>query len=191
MLSDFDAYITQDKNWSLIKLHGSVNWYHPTTEPFAPETPPPALEWDNDRYECVAPNASLEYVRGVHQGGHTDRYPALALPEGPDDRLVLPPKHRAFLERGLNIGTQQIDVLVIGYSGLDKQVLALLASARSQVRRLTVVSRDGNEARQVYDRFLEAGVKPVWDNVIDGDFGSWADEGGLDRLVDEYGGPYE
>jgi hypothetical protein len=149
LLSDFDAYITQDKNWSLIKLHGSVNWYHPTTEPFAPETPPPALEWDNDRYECVAPNASLEYVRGVHQGGHTDRYPALALPEGPDDRLVLPPKHRAFLERGLN-GTQQIDVLVIGYSGLDKQVLALLASARSQVRRLTVVSRDGNELVDEY-----------------------------------------
>jgi hypothetical protein len=39
-LLSFDEYVTRDKNWSLIKLHGSVNWFHPTNKPYVAETPP-------------------------------------------------------------------------------------------------------------------------------------------------------
>src|SRR5687768_6409066 len=58
-LGTFKDYITEDKNWSLLKLHGSVNWFHPTPAPFVPGTPRPDLEWDSERFECVGVNATL------------------------------------------------------------------------------------------------------------------------------------
>jgi hypothetical protein len=130
----------------------------------------------------------LEYVRDAHPGRQTNRYPALALPEGPDDGLVLPRLHSAFLNTHLT-ATHEIDLLVIGYSGLDRQVLER-TSMVGKVRRMTVVSRNGNEAHGVFDRFREAGIKPAYPNIVNGDFASWTDTGGLNQLIEEYDGPY-
>jgi hypothetical protein len=187
VLSSLDDYITQDKNWSLVKLHGSVNWFHKTSTSFVPQMPPAELRWDAEHFNCVAPNATLEYVRDAHPGRNTDRYPALALPEGPDDRLVLPSDHLRLLHAGLR--EREIDLLVIGYSGLDRQVLGLVGTTQ-KVRRMTVINRDGDGAQAVFDRFREAGIEPVCPNIVDGDFASWTDTGGLNQLVDEYDGPY-
>jgi glutamyl-tRNA reductase len=91
--------------------------------------------------------------------------------------------------RSLLESAPQLDLLVIGYSGLDRQVLDLAGSAQ-KVRRMTVVNRTGEEAEQVLERFRQVGVAPIWPNVVDGDFASWADGGGLNELVEEYDGPF-
>jgi hypothetical protein len=188
-LSGFGDYIRRDKNWSLIKLHGSVNWHHPIAGSYPPSRPPSDLAWDTATFGCEAPDASLSAIRNLGSG-HTSRYPALALPEGPEDRLVLPPSHREFV-KGMLRANQEIDLLVIGYSGLDTEVLRLLRNGGCSVRRMTVVNKDVGAAAGVLDVFKAAGIDPVWPNVVDGDFASWTDSGGLTQLVDEYDGPYE
>jgi hypothetical protein len=191
-LADLDAYIDNSRNWSLIKPHGSVTWFHPASEQFAPATPPADLSWDSTDFRCVPPDASLLTVRGPHPmetSGKTERYPALATPEGPDDRLVLPEAHRDFFLGKLQ-STQEIDILVIGYSGLDKQILELIASANCKLRHMTVVDQDLATATKVVERFKDSGLDPLWRIVVDGDFGSWSNDGGLNLLVDEYDGPY-
>jgi len=192
-LSDLRAYIDNGRNWSLIKPHGSVNWYHKAAGYYIPALPPLDLSWDRRTFECVSPIASLVEIRDP--GGHrdsqswTDRYPALAMPEGPDDRLVLPDAHEKWFGHQL-YSAREIDILVIGYSGLDHAILDFVAQPQIKVRRMTVVSQDQATAAEVLERFKVSGLEPLWPNVVDGDFASWVNDGGLNLLVDEYDGPY-
>jgi hypothetical protein len=120
----------------------------------------------------------------------TDRYPALAVPEGPDDRLVLPDEHARWF--GLQLASARlIDILVIGYSGLDRAVREFIAGSGCQVRHMTVVNQNVGTAAEVLDRFRESGLDPRWHKLIDGGFESWSNDGGLNQLVDEYDGPYD
>ena len=191
-LSGISGYVDTNQNWSLIKPHGSINWFHDVGATYSPTGPPLGLTWEAG-IECVAPDASLETIRNVgfaHEvASTTRRYPALAAPEGPDDKLVLPPEHQEFFLRELR-AAQDIDILVVGYSGLDNEVLKLIASTERKVRRMTVVSRDLATGEDVLARFQAVGLVPLWPYVVDGDFASWSADGGLSHLVDEYDGPY-
>lgn len=187
-LNSLDDYIAQDKNWSLIKLHGSVNWYHTVSEFFDPANPPSVLTAESG-ISCLPPAASLQQIRNSDHSSFIDRYPVLALPEGPEDDLVAPQKHIKFLEEAL-WSAHQIDLLVIGYSGLDDGVLTLLSRRKADVRRLTVVNTDFDAATQVLERLESADISAVWPFPFKGDFAQWADEGHLDSLVNRYDGPY-
>lgn len=185
-LNDFDDYISRDKNWSLIKLHGSVNWVYefPTSGRPSPPTEEPFL---GEQYmRCVPPGSSLERINQSLTG---QTYPALALPEGEQDRLVLPPRHEQWI-RGRLEAAPNIDLLVIGYSGIDLEVLTLIKSAKTPVRLMTIVNQSHSSAIEVRDRFEAAGIKAVWTETHHGDFGAWSDAGGLDGLVGRFGGPY-
>jgi hypothetical protein len=186
-LNHLSDYVVRDRNWSLIKLHGSVNWYRKSKHLFAPASPPPNLVLEPD-ISCVSPHASLQTIRRSKTAS-TNRYPALALPEGPEDELVAPDEHLKYLE-GEILAAHQIDLLVIGYSGLDQAALRLLSKTRSDVRRLTIVNADFPSAQTVLERLEEAGIGAVWPLPFAGDFAEWVDLGHLDRLVEEYGGPY-
>jgi hypothetical protein len=185
-LYGFTDYISEDKNWSLIKLHGSVNWWYDLpadTDPNPPSQEPRANDHD---LTCSPPGSSLVQIRG--NGAH-DRFPALALPEGPEDRLVLPSAHLSWIRQRLAMAPN-FDLLVIGYSGLDVEVLNLIQSAGREVRLLTVVDRSSREADRVQQRLKAAGISSVWTEFAQKDFAHWADSGGLDRLVQQFGGPY-
>lgn len=187
-LNTFDDYIDSAKNWWLIKLHGSVNWFFMGSNRFDPATPTKDLAWDPEDIRCASPRSTLAEIRGSDYDGSILRYPALALPEGPDDHLVLPNKQRIYARQRLE--REEIDLLVIGYSGLDKAVLSLLNEAQPTIRRLTVVNRGFDEALHVRERFREAGLTAASVDVWRGSFDDWADEGGgLNRLVEQYNDP--
>jgi hypothetical protein len=190
-LSTLADYVSDDTNWSLIKPHGSVNWFHEADETFLPATPPLDLSWRRDTFGCVPPHSDLNTTRGpsLAYPELTNRYPALAAPEGPDDKLVLPGAHHDFFFDRIH-RAQQIDMLVIGYSGLDREILKLIKRIGPKIRHMTVVSQDQTTASAVLERFRAAGLDPIWNEVIDGDFASWSNGGGLTRLVDDYDGPY-
>jgi hypothetical protein len=192
-LANLRAYIETGRNWSLIKPHGSINWYHQAAGLYVPAAPPLDLEWDMQTFECVSPTYSLGLMRSPAGDGSsrfpTDRYPALAVPEGPDDRLVLPGEHSRWFEHELRIA-RLIDILVIGYSGLDRAVREFIAQTGCEVRHLTVVNQNVGTAAEVLERFRESGLDPTWHKLIDGGFASWSNDGGLNQLVDEYDGPY-
>jgi hypothetical protein len=194
LLDTLASYIDTNRNWSLIKPHGSVNWYHEASEAYSPATPPINLSWDSDAFQCVRPDASLLDLRsgnvfGQEAADRTRRYPALAMPEGPDDRLVLPEAHEKWFGEQL-YSAREIDILVIGYSGLDRAILEFIARPQIKLRHMTVVNQDLQSATEVFERLKGAGLEPVWSKVIDGDFASWVNGRGLNLLVEEYDGPY-
>jgi hypothetical protein len=186
-LRDFEDYISEDKNWSLIKLHGSVNWVYQRPEPIDPFPPTNDLRVQDQELQCHLPTATLEEIRGRSDGRH--RYPALAMPEGPEDRLVLPSRHQWWIKQRLE-AAPNIDLLVIGYSGLDVEALNLIKSAKTPVRLMTIVNQSQETALTVRDHFTEFGIKSVWTSTANGDFGEWVDAGGLDQVVAQFGGPY-
>jgi hypothetical protein len=191
LLSGINDYITTDpdKNWALLKLHGSVNWYRELATSVDACFPAKTLDFQSTTVGVVAPNAGLDIIRNSPTTT-TSRYPALALPEGPDDEIVLPAEHLNFWRR-LAASVHEIDLLVAGYSGYDQEVLRLIAQSMGQnqtrIRRVTVVNTDRDNAAQVRVRLHEAGIKGVWEDIRSEDFSGWARGDGLDHLVDDYG----
>jgi hypothetical protein len=121
--------------------------------------------------------------------GPTTRYPAIALPDGPKDRLVLPEEHLWFFQDAL-IRAAEIDLLVLGYSALDTEVLGLIKEAGCTIRRLTIVNANPESNLEVYDRIAAFGVTAIWSDTYDGSYAEWIDGDGLRRWVTEYDGPF-
>jgi len=186
-LNDFEHYISEDKNWSLIKLHGSVNWVYERPYALDPYPPTEELQTQDHELRCYPPDANLESLRGPNDG--RDRYPALAIPEGAQDRLVLPSRHEWWIDERLR-AAPNIDLLVIGYSGLDIEILKMLKSINTPIRLRTFVNQSLMAAVVVRDRFDEAGLTSVWTETANGNFGEWEEAGGIDQLVRQFDGPY-
>jgi len=189
-LDRLDDYIDVERHWSLIKPHGSVAWFRNLPEVVDPRAPgDPLATAFHGPIECVpVRDLTLGTVRGTtRQDPHsqTKRYPAIALPAGPKDELVLPPAHHKFFVDTLR-SAPEIQLLVLGYSGLDTEVLQLITGSDRKVRRLTVVNKDGETALEAFDRIRGAGIEPIWSDVYDGSFEQWIDGGLLGKWVEEY-----
>jgi hypothetical protein len=183
-LDTLDSYIETPLRWSLIKPHGSVAWYVEQPAAFDPRTPPGGLT------VLKAPTTfDLHAVRGSSASnphGPSFRYPALALPNGPKDELILPPAHLQHLQAVLR-NAHEIFLLVLGYSGLDSEILKLIADINPTVRRATVVNSGTDAALDVFDRVTAAGIKPIYPDVFDGTYADWIDKDrGLVRWASEY-----
>jgi hypothetical protein len=190
-LRSFDDYVDPSNQWSLVKLHGSVNWCYKTDVSFDPYRPPMEMSITRSAMECSPPTQfDLSRLRYTGPDGYVRRYPAIALPEGPKDQLVAPESHREFLVQSLT-SSKVVDVIVAGYSALDTEVLGLLKGCKVQIRRLTVVNRDAGAALEVWSVIERQGLKVVWPDVYDGSYADWVDRGGLRSWVDEYGGRYK
>lgn len=190
-LSSMESYISASPRWSLIKPHGSVNWFVELTTRFEQANPGLHVDIPHGPIECVPSDYfTLDDIRGVLRGAPERgaiRYPAIALPEGPKDQLVLPREHLNFLQQSL-ASAAQVDILVLGYSALDTEVLDLIRNSETQVRRMTIVNRDADENLRVHDTIQKHGIGAVWPDVFDGSFADWVDNDGLASWVREYGG---
>lgn len=156
-LEDMNSYIKPARNWSLIKLHGSVEWGYQVLnhwerlddDPFLAETfarieGDIALEQD----PVLRLQASIEGARAEGMApsfGGRLFYPALSAPLGPGDELVCPPTHVDWLKQRLQ-AHDGLNLLVIGYSGLDEEVLKILRDSENSLRSLWVVSHNENAA---------------------------------------------
>jgi hypothetical protein len=115
--------------------------------------PPEDLELDTD-IVCRQSQALWE-TRGLstEYGGYAHGslfYPALSVPVGEEDELVCPPQHVDFLRERL-AASQPRHLLLIGYSGNDREVLALVRESERGIKTLTVVDYDAGAAQAVVD----------------------------------------
>ncbi|MGA2470272.1 MAG: hypothetical protein ABSG64_06245 [Solirubrobacteraceae bacterium] len=189
-LDTLDSYIEAPLRWSLIKPHGSVAWYVAQPAAFDPRTPPGGLAVKEAPIECVPTTTfDLSAVRNStasNPHGPSVRYPALALPDGPKDELILPPAHREHLQAVLH-NAHEIYLLVLGYSGLDSEILKLIADIKPTVRRATVVNSGPDAALEVFERVTAAGIDAIYPDVFDGKYADWIDQDrGLVRWASEY-----
>lgn len=173
-LEDFIRY----PRWSLIKLHGSITWGHPLHEPADLNSPPPNLAdlIDTSKIYHRFQVNSETLRRIITQSGTIDLYPALSVPLGPDDEIVCPAEHTAFLVNRLaDVG--DVDLLVVGYSGLDRTVLDLFAENVKRFRTVYIVNADAKTAREVAGRMsqaLKVGLTTNISDVSEASFGEWA-----------------
>jgi hypothetical protein len=191
-LETLDQYINAPQGWSLVKPHGSVNWFVDQDDFFDPTAPPVDMEVQQAPIQCAPLRGlSLAGLRGRPPGDPvgTNRYPAIALPEGPKDELVVPTQHLDHLRRLLGLESE-IDVLVLGYSAIDTEILQLIKDGSAHIRRMTVVNANPESALSVYDKMKAFGIEAVWPDVFDGSYESWIDTDGLRQWTAEFKGPF-
>jgi hypothetical protein len=134
-LDSMESYLGAGQNWALIKLHGSINWGRivlNAPSQIAPTDPFLAQTFANlgDTIE-VDDNVSLRLQPDIRQVRFDEEpfrlyYPALSVPLGTEDELVCPDQHVNYL-KDITGHYEPLDVLVIGYSGLDQEALNLLS----------------------------------------------------------------
>ncbi len=164
-IGDLNSYIDRDR-WLLVKVHGSVDWGWPLTVKVPKPDPWADESWRNS-YLQVLRDSDLDHivdssdVRFVENYGKpTWRdddpwYPALSVPLGEYD-FVCPPSHierlSAYLEGCRN-------VLVIGVSGKDKEILDLLSTSLPEtLEAFTLVDNLSEPLPEetAYGRFTQA-----------------------------------
>jgi hypothetical protein len=160
-LHTLDTYISAEQNWCLIKLHGSVNWGRPiarfTEAHISPRTDVLNRHFDQVADDEIATQIVLRNFEALEDIRYQDRqlfYPALSVPLGSADELVCPPEHVEHLERKLR-DLPALNLLVIGYSGLDQEVLRLLRDAGQPLRMLRVVNGNSEQGQQAADMITE------------------------------------
>lgn len=157
---NMDWYVDPASEWSLIKLHGSVDWGYqvPVAGDFDLGNPPSDLrDRLSSNIELRAARTELAEIRlrpGPFVENRLFSYPAISVPVGEADELVCPPAHVQVLEQRL-VRAQPVHLLVIGYSGLDQEVIQLLLRREIRVASLTVVDV-GEAADQAIQRIAGA-----------------------------------
>jgi len=148
-LLTLDDYITRkEPEWSLIKLHGSINWGRAIRGPadFSFLEPPPELVLDEEILVTGGAAAPIDELRGI---GKTEiYYPALSVPVGEEDELVCPPLHVEFLQERL-AGADALHLLIIGYSANDLEVLKLLKDSETEIESVLIVNRSEEDCGYV------------------------------------------
>jgi hypothetical protein len=181
-------YIEPSRRWSLIKLHGSVDWGRRLDTPRGVDDFVAPTEELTMTSNIVLRGGRLSQIRGFtnETGAHKGElyYPALAAPVGETDELVCPPEHVAFLRDRL-AATQPMHLLFIGYSGIDQEVVSLIRGSERGVKTLMVVDRDRQAAFEVAERLSVQGVAAQDVKLSSEDFDAWVRQGGLDAFIQE------
>jgi hypothetical protein len=163
-----ESYLGAGKNWALIKLHGSINWGRRVLNgPLRglSEADDPLLsrtfaglggEIEFAGEIELRPQPTVRGMR-IDVGPNSDElfFPALSAPLGAEDDLVCPPPHVEYL-RNITGHHDPLDVLVIGYSGLDQEVLKQLNWGERAIRSLYVVSENDEHANETAERIASS-----------------------------------
>jgi len=167
-LESMESYLAHGQKWALIKLHGSINWGRIVLNAppqIAPTDPVLAQTFANlgENIE-VDDNISLRLQPDIRQVRFDEEpfrlyYPALAAPLGTEDELVCSDQHVKYLTE-ITGHYDPLDVLVIGYSGLDQEALNLMSWGGRSIRSLLVVSESDESAQATADR-ITAGLNVV------------------------------
>jgi hypothetical protein len=169
-LNSLDDYIDAERGWSLVKLHGSVDWGRRvrTVAPDDHRDPPPYQEsypeimLARSSLRGLGPSVEPLRRRSVDPFGEIDLYPALSVPLGERDELSCPDKHVAFLQQQLQL-SDGIHLLVIGYSGIDLEVLGVIQRTSARIKTTMIVNRDEESAHGVFRRLDSQLARPLGD----------------------------
>jgi hypothetical protein len=187
---NLDMYVEDSRDWSLVKLHGSVNWgrrVRPQPPPNSTQLVPyldsllSALELDEEVCFC-------NRTDGRPEEDGTLYYPALAVPIEGKTNFSCP---SAFVEQAREFLRCCTDFLVIGFSALDSHVLDLFKVVQ-HVRKIKVVNgsgESGTDALQriagVNDKFGRLSELADTEPMFDGKFRDFLEQGRLEKFLSQ------
>jgi len=191
-------YIDTNRKWSLVKLHGSIDWRRRilNASPVYMGSPTYASEYVklgdhielDDQIELVSAGGIDTYRFSRNPEGDSLYFPALAVPvRTKEEQTWCPPDQLAAIKDHMTHCFDGFNILVIGYRAVDDDVLSLFRWAGRPLRSLLVVDRSKKEALEVVNRFCdELPSHMVADRnaaAFDGNFRSFAQSAALDDYV--------
>jgi len=193
-LDSLRSYIAPNRNWSLVKLHGSVNWarrLRTGMTTLGGTLDPHYFARTFDRFALTAEPQSEIVLRPVDPGtpstlatarvgGNFLYYPALSVPLGPDDELSCPPEHLDFAKRKLG-DKDGLHLIFIGYSGYDVAVMKFLRESGARWKSLTVVNPDSSAGDRIIN---ELGALSIPSEVLAEGFTAFVTNGDLERVLE-------
>ncbi len=190
-LEEIDDYIAPDRRWSLVKLHGSVNWGRRVEDGGRLNFQNPDPDVSISEIIQLRNFGDLEShgypMADSVRNGETFRpgtfYPAVSVPVGAEDELVCPPRHVSFLRAKLDTADPK-HLLVIGYSANDREVIKLFQESKPVIESMLVVSDGEKGARQIAEKLRkEIGTPHTRVEVSDTTFGGFVHREGLDNYL--------
>jgi hypothetical protein len=145
------------REWMLVKPHGSVNWADPIEEGLPSEYESMPIR---EVADALGGDIRGWYSRGRHphllsddyvslhsrtiENNETLLFPRIAVPLGAEeDEILCPQGHLDALTEFLR--KYPVNMLVIGYSGLDHKVLEVIRDAGPTISSLTVVNKNPDD----------------------------------------------
>lgn len=197
---ELQHYLNFHKGWGLIKFHGSANWWHLIGSFEARkycgrgggvQRLTMAIEAGVDlRAHCNGSDVliALEGARSQSEHDHV-WFPAIAVPVDRKEGAVCPKAQVAYLEALLKDQTCGFDLLVLGFSAVDLDVLRVFEDHWPRIGRLQIVNGNKKWSAETRGRLFNAGLKPSycrnWDESLwSGGFGDYILMGeGLRRFL--------
>ena len=159
------ADYVSDKNYKVIKVHGSVNWAHEVVDPFIE-----CLESGNAdliAHELIAKATELKlsdqfrvvdvYPIGIgpRGGGRVALFPALALPVRSKASFECPDYHLKSLRDFL---PEVTEILSIGWAAAEEHFLTLLRADLKHVPRLMIIGANKDDAFLTARSLMASGI---------------------------------
>lgn len=145
------------ENWSLVKIHGSTNWYRRIQNEFLLNLGDKEYYEHLFKYSFPLPleKDTIIYDRqrfNVKFDGSNMLYPAITIPVDGKYEINCPDEHKQKAEEFISECT---NYLVIGTSGRDRDLLELLANNIKEEPRFMFVGRDDNNIALTRDNFVK------------------------------------
>jgi hypothetical protein len=193
-ITTLEHYVGEER-WALVKLHGSVDWARRVNVTEVPTIDDRMVRAFTDLGEELEGVLDPEIIFRPIAAMQTFRwdpdipslfFPALSVPLGTEDELVCPPTHVEVLRHRLQ-STDGLNLLVVGYSGVDQEVLKLLRESGNSIRSLFVVNHDGQSgelaARTIISQFEDR--EPTSTEFSGWEFNTWAQSTNLDEYFEQ------
>jgi hypothetical protein len=185
-LSRPDHYVGAGFKWSLVKLHGSVNWGKKVMNPVPSSSSSEALDHLSNELHL---DSEVRVLKGWKE---TERlvdnslyYPAITVPLEGKDEFVCPETHSKVPADFLK---DCADFLMIGFSGIDQHVLGLLKSV-TRVEKVKIVNGLRHLSVETLNRLIRINgafsymPKGIEDVALDDGFAGFVDSGQLDSFL--------
>ena len=143
-------YLGEGFKWSLVKLHGSVNWGKKLLNPVSSRNSAEILD---ELTEELHLDPAIHVLDGWQEDARRvqNSFYAITVPLKDKDEFVCPEEHSGHAEEFLRGCT---DFLVIGFSALDGHVLKLLKVV-PRVQKLIVVNENKPSAMETLGRLVK------------------------------------
>ena len=154
---DLDAYVEFRKGWSLIKFHGSHDWWYALT-------PPDGIYYGSirshlkqnvdklDLSKCGPMELRVDADGGSGVSPRDKMYfPAIAVPVDDKYMPICPGKHIDHLKKLAEAQTCGKDLLIIGFSGIDKDLFN--ATQMVNAVRILAVAEKAESAKSMLTNF--------------------------------------
>lgn len=136
-------YVSSHPMFTVIKIHGSVNWWRIVNPSFGPMSPAELIE--EGRLQRPSDLFAMD-ISSQNSGQGFAYLPAIAIPLVTKDEFECPPDHLQKLQDTLPKVTK---ILFIGWQGKDDKFLDLLSRFTPSLRQCMFVSGTEAEAKKV------------------------------------------